>query len=210
MTLQAALPRAMYVDARPLVARARGRPVRRVVLRRTASTELGLERAGAAGGRRRGGRVGARDDATSTARCTRRTTSAVTAGRQLVPVGPGADACVRCAARSLRCPYHSWTYALDGTAAAAPHAEDLDDPPSSACTRSAVDEWGGFVFVHLTPDEAAPLARRGRRTPRRAGPLPARPAGDRARRFATTWPPTTRCCWRTTTSATTAGRCTPS
>jgi phenylpropionate dioxygenase-like ring-hydroxylating dioxygenase large terminal subunit len=31
-----------------------------------------------------------------------------------------------CPARALRCPYHSWTYALDGSLMHAPHADDLD------------------------------------------------------------------------------------
>ena len=48
-------------------------------------------------------------------------------GSQVVPVEPGASV-APCAARSLRCPYHSWTYALDGTLLHAPHTDDVDMP----------------------------------------------------------------------------------
>jgi len=62
-------------------------------------------------------------------------------------------------AQALRCPYHSWTYALDGRLMHAPHA-DLDglDLDSFRLHPIAVDTWGGFVFVHLSPEKATPLA----------------------------------------------------
>jgi Rieske 2Fe-2S family protein len=60
---------------------------------------------------------------------------------------------------SIQCPYHGWTYSLDGRLRAAPfldesdglHKEDLPLHPV------AVDRWGGFVFVHLEPPGATPL-----------------------------------------------------
>lgn len=61
-----------------------------------------------------------------------------------------------CAASALRCPYHSWTYGLDGRLLKAPHA-DLDDHRPFALNPVAVQRWEGFVFVHLTPERAAPL-----------------------------------------------------
>ena len=77
-------------------------------------------------------------------------------GSQVVPVEPGAGpVCV--AGRSLRCPYHSWTYALDGALLRAPHADDVD-AEAFGLHPVAVDVWAGFVFVHLTPAEAPPLA----------------------------------------------------
>ncbi len=80
-------------------------------------------------------------------------------GAQVVPVAPGSSAPAPCAARSLRCPYHSWTYALDGRLVKAPHTEDVDgfalDEFSLAPV--GVDSWGGFLFVHLTPEVATPL-----------------------------------------------------
>ncbi len=60
-------------------------------------------------------------------------------------------------ASALRCPYHSWTYRLDGRLLRAPHAE-LDEPADFALTPLGIDQWAGWVFVHLTPDRAQPLA----------------------------------------------------
>ena len=78
-------------------------------------------------------------------------------GSQLL-VAPRGDAPpAACAASALRCPYHSWTYALDGRLLRAPHA-DLDDTTAFALSPVGVDVWGGFVFVHLTPERATPLA----------------------------------------------------
>ena len=59
-------------------------------------------------------------------------------------------------AGSLRCPYHSWTYALDGSLLKAPHAT-VDDPTAFALHPVGVETWQGFVFVHLTPASAEPL-----------------------------------------------------
>ena len=55
---------------------------------------------------------------------------------------------------SIRCPYHGWTYALDGELIAAPFVS-FDDIPVTARRLHgvAVDEWGGFVFVRLSPGE---------------------------------------------------------
>jgi Rieske 2Fe-2S family protein len=79
-------------------------------------------------------------------------------GSQIVPTLPGSPpACSEVGA--LRCPYHSWTYALDGRLLRAPHTEDGDVEPSELGLHPVgVEEWGGFVFVHLTPAEAGPLA----------------------------------------------------
>lgn len=60
------------------------------------------------------------------------------------------------AAAAVRCPYHSWTYGLDGRLLRSPHA-DVADPAAFSLTPVGIDTWGGFVFVHLTPDAARPL-----------------------------------------------------
>lgn len=82
-------------------------------------------------------------------------------GSQIVPVIPHSagqvPSPVTCPASSLRCPYHSWTYGLDGRLLKAPHA-DVPDPGAFGLTSVGVEAWGGFVFVHLTPERAAPLA----------------------------------------------------
>jgi glycine betaine catabolism A len=81
-------------------------------------------------------------------------------GSQLVPVDPEHDATPEpCAAGSLRCPYHSWTYDLAGRLLRAPHTEDVEDldPRSFGLHEVAVATWGGFLFVHLTPAGAPPL-----------------------------------------------------
>jgi Rieske 2Fe-2S family protein len=77
-------------------------------------------------------------------------------GSQVVPVEEGSPQPFSCAASALRCPYHSWTYGLDGRLLRAPHA-DLDDLDAFALNPVAVDTWGGFVFVHLSPEHATPL-----------------------------------------------------
>jgi len=74
---------------------------------------------------------------------------------------------------AIRCPYHAWTYALDGALRSAPF---LDEEPGF--TRSdltlypvGVASWGGFVFVNLTPAEASS---RGHDLLGQLGPGPAR------------------------------------
>jgi len=73
-------------------------------------------------------------------------------------------------AGGIRCPYHSWTYTLDGALRTAPFldpslrsGQDASPPPPGGVTPSmdelslhpvGVDTWGGFVFVQLEPAEA--------------------------------------------------------
>ena len=61
---------------------------------------------------------------------------------------------------TLQCPYHAWTYGLDGALRAAPRSDRgarLRVRASSACSEIRVDTWGPFVFVNPDAD-AAPLA----------------------------------------------------
>ncbi|HEY7380533.1 MAG TPA: aromatic ring-hydroxylating dioxygenase subunit alpha [Gaiella sp.] len=60
---------------------------------------------------------------------------------------------------SLQCPYHAWTYDLDGSLRAAPRSdrEPGFDRDALGLVALAVDTWGPFVFVNPDPD-ATPLA----------------------------------------------------
>ena len=78
-------------------------------------------------------------------------------GAQLYPVETSDAEPLLCKASAIRCPYHSWTYALDGSLLRAPHAEVVD-PAAFRLHEVGVDSWGGFLFLHLTPDRATPLA----------------------------------------------------
>jgi phenylpropionate dioxygenase-like ring-hydroxylating dioxygenase large terminal subunit len=79
-------------------------------------------------------------------------------GSQVVPVEPGTPVAPG-AAQALRCPYHSWTYDLTGQLLRAPHTDDVDDfdPARFGLRPVGVDTWGGFLFLHLTPNEAPVL-----------------------------------------------------
>ena len=60
---------------------------------------------------------------------------------------------------TLQCPYHAWTYDLDGSLRAAPRSEREPgfDKTELGLVPASVGSWGPFVFVN--PDgEAAPLA----------------------------------------------------
>jgi len=63
------------------------------------------------------------------------------------------------AGRSILCPYHAWRYDLDGQLQRAPHmTEDMGFDASEVQLHAVgCESWGGFVFVHLTPDEARPF-----------------------------------------------------
>ncbi len=69
---------------------------------------------------------------------------------------------------SIQCPYHSWTYDLDGRLIGAPHMDEVphfrkDDYPLN---RVGADAWAGHVFINLDAN-ATPLAAQ-------LGPLPAK------------------------------------
>jgi Rieske 2Fe-2S family protein len=72
-------------------------------------------------------------------------------GSQVVPVDPALDQPAPCAAASLRCPYHSWTYDLDGRLMRAPHTGDVDAFAAEDFGLREVDvaTWGGFLFLRL-------------------------------------------------------------
>jgi phenylpropionate dioxygenase-like ring-hydroxylating dioxygenase large terminal subunit len=73
-----------------------------------------------------------------------------TAGR---PVG-------RCGGRIV-CPYHAWTYDLDGRLIGVPMRDDypaLDMDKQGSFPRSRLEIWRGFVFVRLE-DDRRPVGR---------------------------------------------------
>ena len=72
-------------------------------------------------------------------------------GSRLVPEGERGTF-----AAGIRCPYHSWTYTLDGALRTAPFLDERDGLARGnlGLHPVGVDTWGGFVFVHLTPGEA--------------------------------------------------------
>jgi Rieske 2Fe-2S family protein len=56
---------------------------------------------------------------------------------------------------AIRCPYHGWTYALDGELIATPFISGDDVPHAARHLHPvSVAQWGGFLFVHLTPKHA--------------------------------------------------------
>jgi Rieske 2Fe-2S family protein len=60
--------------------------------------------------------------------------------------GPGSKA-------GITCPYHAWTYALDGRLIGTPHlAADEVDRDSLSLWSVACETWHGFVFVNLSAD----------------------------------------------------------
>ena len=81
-------------------------------------------------------------------------------GSQLVPVDPSASPPAPRRAAALRCPYHSWTYTLEGNLRYAPHTEDVDDmdPAEFRLHPIAVEAWAGFVWLNLSPDAATDFA----------------------------------------------------
>ena len=60
---------------------------------------------------------------------------------------------------TLQCPYHAWTYGLDGSLRAAPRSDEEPDFPQDelGLVPVAVDTWGPFVFASAA-SEPEPLA----------------------------------------------------
>jgi Rieske 2Fe-2S family protein len=55
--------------------------------------------------------------------------------------------------RSIQCPYHAWTYDLDGALIGAPHMDDVPHFRKEAYPLHAVhaDVWDGHIFINLSP-----------------------------------------------------------
>lgn len=63
-------------------------------------------------------------------------------------------------ARTLQCPYHAWTYALDGRLVGVPDSLDMPslDKADYPLKPVALHEWDGFLFLNFSP-EPQPFAR---------------------------------------------------
>ncbi len=53
---------------------------------------------------------------------------------------------------TIQCPYHAWTYALDGRLVGAPHMNEVEgfDKKNYPLHEAAVAEWEGFIFVNIS------------------------------------------------------------
>ena len=76
-------------------------------------------------------------------------------GSRLVMEDPGAGGHFK---GSIRCPYHAWTYGLEGQLRNAPFLTESDGLRREQLSLHpvAVDTWSGFFFVNLTPSELTP------------------------------------------------------
>jgi glycine betaine catabolism A len=62
-----------------------------------------------------------------------------------------------CFGSVIKCPYHHWTYGIDGALRGTPHLEmSADERASRGLIELAVGTWGGFVFVDQS-GQAGPL-----------------------------------------------------
>ena len=86
------------------------------------------------------------------ARLCRDADAKVAPGRVPLPGGVAAG-------RLIVCPYHQWSYDLNGALVAAPHlgADAGFNKQEYSLYPVGVDSWGGFVFLNLSPADAKPL-----------------------------------------------------
>ena len=63
--------------------------------------------------------------------------------------------------RAITCPYHAWSYELDGRLAVAPFTGADFKTDGIALIELPLDLWQGWIFVALDPDEAPPSAALG-------------------------------------------------
>jgi Rieske 2Fe-2S family protein len=69
---------------------------------------------------------------------------------------------------TIQCPYHAWTYGLDGRLIGAPHMQDVHgfEKQDFPLHQAAIAEWEGFLFVNVGADPQpfdewfAPMLRR--------------------------------------------------
>ncbi len=69
------------------------------------------------------------------------------------------EPCGKLRGQSITCPYHAWTYSLQGELKRAPtrfQQEDFD-PADKSLFRVNVRDWRGFIFINLDCDDAPEL-----------------------------------------------------
>ena len=61
---------------------------------------------------------------------------------------------------AVSCSYHAWTYSLDGRLIGTPHLTEGEAFPRDefSLVPVALETWGGFIFINLEGERAAPLA----------------------------------------------------
>ena len=61
---------------------------------------------------------------------------------------------------AVSCTYHAWTYSLDGRLIGTPHLSGGESFPKEdfSLVPVALETWGGFIFINLAGERAAPLA----------------------------------------------------
>jgi Rieske 2Fe-2S family protein len=59
-------------------------------------------------------------------------------------------------AATIRCPYHQWTYSLDGRLLSAPFLPEFEDSQKQRFSLYSVglECWGGFLFANLYPEQS--------------------------------------------------------
>ncbi|HKV75164.1 MAG TPA: aromatic ring-hydroxylating dioxygenase subunit alpha, partial [Gemmatimonadales bacterium] len=77
-------------------------------------------------------------------------------------------------ASGIKCPYHSWTYTLEGALRTAPFLEEGDDfgKDGLGLHPVGVECWGGFIFLKLTPGQGPSLREQLGGAPERAARYP--------------------------------------
>ena len=72
-------------------------------------------------------------------------------------------------ANRIRCPYHAWTYGLEGDLRGAPFLPGAFDRADFPLYPVGIETWGGFVFLNLTQGEAGGLSDQLGPIPQRVG-----------------------------------------
>jgi Rieske 2Fe-2S family protein len=77
-------------------------------------------------------------------------------------------------AGAVTCPYHAWSYNLDGTLRAAPYVRFDETCPKDGFSLVPIhlDQWGGFIFLNLTRQTPPPLLEQLAEPARRLGRYP--------------------------------------